>query len=194
MIDLTPTTSRTAGLLAGVDEARLDAPTPMDTTVTQLLQHLLGLSLAFRDAAAKVEGPTTSTPPSPSTEPLPDGWRGRLSDRLADLAAAWAHPEAWEGETMVGGVRLPGEVAGLVALDEVLVHGWDLAVATGQDYRPSDEEAEAVLPIVTPDPDPEQAAVQREGVFGALVPVPDDAPLLHRVLGMAGRDPGWRLR
>jgi hypothetical protein len=27
------------------------------------------------------------------------------------------------------------------------------------------------------------------GVFGKAVPVPDDAPLLDRVLGLTGRDP-----
>jgi hypothetical protein len=37
--------------------------------------------------------------------------------------------------TEVGGNTLPGEVTGVVALDEVVLHGWDLARATGQDYR-----------------------------------------------------------
>ncbi len=36
--------------------------------------------------------------------------------------------------TKAGGVDLPGEVAGLVALDELVVHGWDVARATGQAY------------------------------------------------------------
>jgi hypothetical protein len=29
-------------------------------------------------------------------------------------------------------------------------------------------------------------------VFGPVVPVPDDAPLLDRVIGLSGRDPGWK--
>jgi hypothetical protein len=29
------------------------------------------------------------------------------------------------------------------------------------------------------------------GLFGPLVPVADDAPLLHRILGLTGRDPSW---
>jgi hypothetical protein len=31
----------------------------------------------------------------------------------------------------------------------------------------------------------------RKGMFGPEVVVPDDAPLLDRLLGLTGRDPGW---
>jgi hypothetical protein len=31
----------------------------------------------------------------------------------------------------------------------------------------------------------------RQGLFGPVVPVAADAPLLDRVLGGAGRDPNW---
>ncbi|UFU06086.1 TIGR03086 family metal-binding protein [Ruania halotolerans] len=191
MIDLTPTTARTAALAANVDDSQLSDPTPIDAPVSQLLHHLLGLTVAFHDAAAKIEGPTTNTPPAPTTGPLPDGWRDLLAQRLAELGAAWQDPAAWDGMTMAGGVRFPAEVCGLVAMDEVLLHGWDLAVATGQAYQPSREELEAILPIVTPNPDPEAAAAEREGMFGEPVTVREDAPLLDRVLGLAGRDPAW---
>ncbi|SEE64227.1 TIGR03086 family metal-binding protein [Ruania alba] len=192
MFDLTATTARTAGLATHVQDDQLADPTPMDAPVEQLVQHLLGLSVAFRDAAAKIDGPTTNTPPQPVTEPLPPGWRELLAERLTELAEAWQEPAAWEGMTRAGGVELPGEVCGLIALDEVLLHGWDLAVATGQAYQPGTDELEAIVPIVTPNPDPEQAAAEREGMFGAPVAVAADAPLLDRVLGMAGRDPAWR--
>jgi hypothetical protein len=38
--------------------------------------------------------------------------------------------------TQVGGVSLPGEVAARIALNELLLHGWDLARATDQPYQP----------------------------------------------------------
>ena len=39
------------------------------------------------------------------------------------------------GTTKAGGLELPGEVAGLVALDELVIHGWDVARSSGQRPR-----------------------------------------------------------
>ena len=60
---------------------------------------------------------------------LVDDWRSRIPRDLAALAAAWRDPEAWTGMTRAGGIDLPGEIAGVVALDELVVHGWDVARA-----------------------------------------------------------------
>ena len=190
MIDFAPTTERTSAVVAAVTDDQLEAPTPMGQPVRAVIHHLLGLSSAFCDAAAKVTGPTTSTPPGPQEEgPLPDGWRSELEKRLFELTNAWRSEDAWSGMTMAGGVDLPGEVCALVAMDEVLLHGWDVARATGQPYLPTDAECEAVLPIVTPD-DQAPDGSGRE-IFGNVVTVPEDAPFFDRVLGLAGRDPNW---
>ncbi|WP_439656357.1 TIGR03086 family metal-binding protein [Lentzea sp. HUAS TT2] len=100
---------------------------------------------------------------------------------------AWRAPEAWEGMTRAGGVDLPGEVAGAVALEEIVLHGWDLARATGQPF----EVDEGLLQVVHGNatsigPD------DRDGsLFGAAVEVDSNAPLLDRVLGLSGRNPAW---
>ena len=195
MIDLRPATDRVTQIVDGVRDDQLDDPTPCtDTPVRDLLNHLLGLTVAFRDAAGKVEGPTTSTPPGKVSDPLPDGWREQLRTRLDQVAQAWSDPEAWEGITMAGGVELPGEVAGLATLNEVQMHGWDLARATGQPYEVHDELAEAVLPIVTPTGDAAADEAARDGMFGPPVDVATDEPVFDRVLGLAGRDPRWTRR
>lgn len=73
MIDLTATTDRTRTVAAGVTDAHLDAPTPMvGTPVRELLQHLIGLTVAFRDAAAKLARPARPAAGRP---------RGRLARR-----------------------------------------------------------------------------------------------------------------
>jgi uncharacterized protein (TIGR03086 family) len=188
LLDLQPPAATVARLAAGLTGTDLERPTPCQIPVRQLLAHLLGLSVAFADAAAKVDGPTTRTAPSPDALELPDDWREQLPTRLAALVAAWRAPEAWSGTAVAGGVEMPGEVMGLVANDELVLHGWDLAVATGQPFDVDPANLEAAWQLVGGTPDDPAA---REGLFGPVVPVPADAPLLDRVLGGAGRDPRW---
>ena len=105
-------------------------------------------------------------------------------ERLAD---AWDDPAAWTGRTAAGGVELPGDVAGIVALDELVIHGWDLAKATGQPAGYDGPGLEAVLALVT-----EFRGRGIEGLFGPEVPVPDGAPMFDRILGETGpRTRGW---
>lgn len=187
MIDIKPATDRMTTLLASVRDDQFDAATPCpDTRVGALIDHVAGLTKGFTAVARKtVSG--TERPAKPDAANLEAGWRDRVARDLESLAAAWREPDAWEGMTSAAGVPLPGDVAGLVALDELVVHGWDIAVATGQPYAPSVEEVEAAMSFVTTFDAP------RDGnLFGPVVPVPDDAPALDRLLGLTGRDPDWR--
>lgn len=88
--------------------------------------------------------------------------------------------------TAAGGVELPGEAAGIVALDELVIHGWDLARATGQPPGYEGPGLDAVLDMVR-----HFRAGGAEGLFGPEVAVSDAAPLLDRILGVAGRRADW---
>lgn len=188
-LDLGPQTRIVARLAADVPDARLADPTPCpDYAVSDLLGHLAGLAAAFRDAARKDMGPTTDTPPGPAASSLPENWRAELPRVLDELAEAWRNPAAWTGMTRAGGVDLPGDVAGAVAVDELVIHGWDLARATEQEYVPDPAALRACCAFLR--------AVAEEpgrggGIFGPVVPVPQDAPLLDQAVGLSGRDPGW---
>jgi uncharacterized protein (TIGR03086 family) len=189
--DLGPATARLATLVAGVPDDLLDAPTPCEgTSVGDLLDHIDNLARAFTAAARKATGELTGQPPPPDASHLGDDWRTRIPRALADLADAWRQPEAWHGTTAAGGLEMPGEVAGLVALDEVVIHGWDLAKATRQPYDCDLRTLEATHGFVRQFAEPGQEAA-REGLFGPVVEVPDSAPLLDRVIGLTGRDPAW---
>lgn len=72
-------------------------------------------------------------------------------------------------------------------------HGWDLAMATGQDATIAPEELEIIWGPGDPEAFERAFGWQRaQGWYGAPVPVPEDAPLEDRVLGFLGRDPHWR--
>jgi uncharacterized protein (TIGR03086 family) len=189
VLDLAPAADQMAAIVINISEEQLADPTPCDrVSVADMLTHVHGLSIAFRDAAAKISGPTTSSPASADGAQLPGDWRYSIQARLAELAEAWRVPEAWQGETMAGGLTMPGEVTGLVVNNELVLHGWDLARATGQPYEVHPANLEASWQFVVNTPDDPKA---REGLFGPRLPIADDAPLLDRTLAYAGRDPNW---
>jgi uncharacterized protein (TIGR03086 family) len=92
--------------------------------------------------------------------------------------------------TRAGGVDLPGEIAGLVALDELVLHGWDVAMASGQPYDVDAASLEATWGFVSQFSGPGHDD-DRRGLFGPEIEIPADAPRFDRLLGMSGRDPGW---
>jgi uncharacterized protein (TIGR03086 family) len=188
--DLGPTAERVDALVKGVTEDQLDAPTPCtDYTVRDLIGHLLGLTAAFRASASK--SGSTGAPPGRLAELVTGDWRGRLSVQLAELAGAWRDPGAWEGMTGAGGVELPSSLAGTIALNELLLHGWDLARATGQEFDPDPAGVRASLEFTSLVNSPRWTA-GRTGLFADPVEVPPDAPALDRTLGLSGRDPAWK--
>ncbi|RZL82838.1 MAG: TIGR03086 family protein [Rhodococcus sp. (in: high G+C Gram-positive bacteria)] len=190
MIDLEPATDVMAALVAGVRDEQLSAPTPCpELTVGDLLDHVDGLSLAFTAAATKAPLDGGSQPPSADAARLGTDWRIRIPQRLAELAGAWREDTAWHGMTQAGGLDLPANVAGVVAVDEIVVHGWDLAVATGQNFSCAPELLTAAYEFVKASADENPHGTP--GLFGPPVAVPEAAPLVERLIGLSGRDPRW---
>jgi uncharacterized protein (TIGR03086 family) len=184
-IDLEPAARRMARLVEATPDVALDKPTPCaDYTVADLLDHIGGSALAF--CAAAVKHPLEGGPSGNGANIGPD-WRTRIPRQLMELAEAWRDPTAWTGMTAAGGVDLPGDVAGVVALDELVIHGWDLAKATGQPTGYDGPGLDAVFDMVR-----HFRASGADGLFGPEVAVPADAPILDRILGVAGRDPRWQ--
>ncbi|WP_324918249.1 TIGR03086 family metal-binding protein [Streptomyces sp.] len=191
MLDLEPPARQMALVVGNITDDRLGAPTPCEaSTVGDLLHHVLGLSIAFRAAARKELGPATRVDPGsspPSAALLPEDWRDRIPRLLDELVDAWREPAAWEGTTQAGGVTLPAEEAGRVALNELVLHGWDLARATGQEYTCDDTSLRASIDLLSRSTD----EADRAGAFGPVVQVPPGAPLLDRAVGLGGRQPSW---
>jgi uncharacterized protein (TIGR03086 family) len=189
MVELGPASKQMADLIEGVPDELLGAPTPcLEYTLGDLVDHIRQLTIAFTAAAKKDTAGMRSGRAPGDAKNLGDDWRTRIPGDLSALADAWREPAAWTGMTMAGGIDLPGELAGIIALDELVVHGWDVARASGQDFDQDRESLEAVYAFVKQF---SSAGEAREGMFGPEVAVPDDAPLLDRLLGLTGRDPGW---
>ncbi|MFD1148100.1 TIGR03086 family metal-binding protein [Saccharothrix hoggarensis] len=169
-----------------VEPDQLGAPTPCpDWNVRQLVNHLLFWGPSLAGAARKEPVP----PPAESEADVDlttGDWAAALATGLKSTAAAWSEPEAWTGTTSVGSPQqLPATMIGAMVLGETVVHTWDLARATGQSPTWDRELLEFVHADLV-----ETAAMGREmGLYGPEVPVPSDAPLIDRVLGLTGRTP-----
>ncbi|MFC4912135.1 TIGR03086 family metal-binding protein [Actinomadura gamaensis] len=177
MIDLTPACDEMARMLAAIDDAQLDDPTPCaEYTVAELIGHV---DDAARNFAAMARG---------DGEPADraDG-RDGVAGHVRELAAAWRREVAWNGVSEGAGVKLPNEVWGKIALTEMVVHVWDLAKATGRPFEMPEETLEACLEHVAEF----IPTAPLPSLWEPPVPVADDAPVIDRIVGITGRSPAW---
>jgi uncharacterized protein (TIGR03086 family) len=161
----------TAATLAATTD--LDAPTPCtEWTVRDLLNHMLDTQRYFL-AAARGQ---SASPPGPHPPDLIG------DDPAAAFAATREEVIAEFGKE--GVVDKTGPALGIAFADQLL-HGWDLARATGQDETMPPGLAEAAYELIhgrfTDD--------QRRGVFAPEVPVAADATPQQRLLAYTGRAP-----
>jgi uncharacterized protein (TIGR03086 family) len=149
----------------------LDASTPCDAwSVRTLLNHMLDTQRYFLGAARGKDAP----PPSPSP---PDVLSNAPSDDFAraraDMLSAYGEP---------GVIEKTGPSLG-IAFSDQLLHGWDLATATGQDAAMPDGLPEAAFEMIhgrfTDD--------QRKGIFKPEIQVPADASAQDKLLAYTGR-------
>jgi uncharacterized protein (TIGR03086 family) len=150
-------------------------PTPCrDWDVLALADHLID-TIARLGAAAGIE---TTVPDGDSidqriqqvTQPTLAGWRGR----------------GLTFDVVFGGRTLPAHLAlGILSL-ELVVHGWDFAVALDRPLGVSDTHAGHVLGLAQQTLTTQSRATAG---FDPPVPVPARASTLDRLIAFTGRDP-----
>ncbi len=190
MPDLGHAAQEMSRVLRGVRDDQLAAPTPCpDYTLGDLVEHVLGLATAFTLAARK-ERPAGGGQPRGSASRLPPDWRSVAEARLDELALAWREEGAWEGTTHIAGFDSPADQVGATAMNELVVHGWDVARSSGQVLDVDDASIEACEPFarVLAGPDTESM----RPAFGPPVQVGADASALDRIIAANGRDPQWQ--
>ncbi len=133
-----------AGLVSGARE--LDGPTPCtEYDVRALLGHIV--ATVERARVAGEDGDVAAQPVVVADVP-DDGWAAALAAAQEKMQAVWADDTLLERPTTVPWGRVPGRATVWGYLNEALVHGWDLAVATGQDPEADPALAGAALAAV----------------------------------------------
>ena len=166
--------------------APLDTKTPCpDWDLRTLLNHTI-LWTAY-SAERRAHGESVAEDLMSKDFTAEPGYAETYQAQIANAVHAWSDPEVWAGDRSVMGSAMPAADIAAMLIMEMVLHGWDVAKAVGQDYHCSGELAQAVLQTVQAQGDMFR---QYQG-FAAIVPVPDDAPAFDRALGLSGRNPSW---
>jgi uncharacterized protein (TIGR03086 family) len=118
----------TRAIVSQITETQWTEPTPCaDWDVREVLNHMVGgmriftAELTGNDAGADHEADWLGADPV-----------GQFLDAAAADRSAWRQPGALSTTVQISLGALPGPMAAVIHLTEVLVHGVDLAVATGR--------------------------------------------------------------
>ena len=174
----------TRGRVAAVRPDQWAAPTPCNEwDVRTLVNHIVSGNLwaaelatgrTIEDVGDRLDGDVLGEDPVAEY---------RISEELA--AAAFHRPGALEQPCAVSYGPVPGEIyCGHRVLD-VLIHGWDVAKATGQDATLPPELVDACIEIVTP----QAELLAASGMFETGVEAPTGADAQTHLLALLGRRP-----
>ncbi len=103
-----------------------------------------------------------------------------MLDDPANASVLFTHPHVPE-------MPLPVAISQFYTND-IFMHTWDLARATGQDDRLDEDRCRMMFEGM----EPLDEMLRQSGQYGARVPVPDDAGWQAKLIGFIGRDPEWR--
>jgi uncharacterized protein (TIGR03086 family) len=173
----------TGVLVAGVASGQWDGPTPCtEMTVRELVAHLVAGNYVFTEI---LRGTPLRAARAAGARVAPDSdLVAEYGESSARLLAAYREPGVLEKDFVIPAGEMPGIQTLHIRIVEMLVHGWDLARATGQAAEFPDELAEqeirlsaAKLNAMPPDLRP----------FDPPQPVPAQAPAIDRLAALLGR-------
>lgn len=170
-------------ILVGVGPEQLELPTPCTNwNVGQLLHHIISGAIGAHDI---ITGGPGIDPMDVSGQLPPEGAEEAFAAASARLAEALKVPGTLEKTLDLGPTQVTVAKFALFMLAEAVIHGWDLARATGQDASIDDSLAETAFQVLGP-----EMEIGREmGLFAPPVAVPPDAGSRDRLLGLTGRTP-----
>jgi uncharacterized protein (TIGR03086 family) len=184
--ELSAAADEAALLVSQVSTDQLSAPTPCtEWDLRTLLNHLILWTAYSAERRARDE-PVSDELLNRDFVAAPEFARD-YAGQLEKALAAWSDPAAWERSLNVMGSPTPAADVAALLLAETVLHGWDVAAATGQEYACADNVAAAVLEAVLANA---ELFRQYKG-FADPVEMPESASSLDRALAASGRDPAW---
>ena len=178
-----------ARVVSGLPDATstMDSATPCtDWDLRTLLNHTI-LWTSY-SAERRAHGESVAQELMTKDFTAEPGYQADYVAQIGRAVQAWSDPKAWQGDIGVMGDATPAADVGAMLIMEMVLHGWDVAQATGQEYTCEAPAAEAVLKTVQA-----QAELFRKyDGFKDAINVPDDASALDRALALSGRDPQWK--
>jgi uncharacterized protein (TIGR03086 family) len=176
--------AETARVVAGATDKNLDQPTLCgEWDLRTLLNHTI-LWTSY-SAERRAHGESVAEDLMSKDFTAEPGYAQDYEAQVDKAVQAWSDPAAWEGDRNVMGSPTPAADIAAMLIMETVLHGWDIAKATSQDYRCSEQLAQAVLQTVQAQG---EMFRQYQG-FAAPVDVPADASTFDRALALSGRDP-----
>jgi uncharacterized protein (TIGR03086 family) len=172
----------TQKVVAGVAGDQMSEATPCEGwDVRALLNHLvagnlwaaeLGAGATIDEVGTRLDGDLVGDDPV-----------GAYETSAGVAAAIFEAPGALERPCAVSYGPVPGSVYAGHRFIDVLIHGWDLATATGQDATLDPELVADAYGLLLSEAD----LVRASGMFGQDLAVPDDADQQTRMLAFIGR-------
>lgn len=157
-----------------------DRPTPCEGwSVRDVVAHVIDTERDFlqRQGHGVGEAPSLTDPAA--------AWRSHAAAVAEVLGADGVADREYDG--FFGRTTIAATMADFYGWD-LVVHGSDVARATGQPWAVPEDEAAALHATA----DGWGDALYGEGVCAAPVPVGEDASVTDRLLARLGRDPSWQ--
>ena len=185
--EMTDAADAAARTVAKVDPSQFPGPTPCaHWDVRTLLNHLIVWTSHSLEARAHGQsvGQDLIDRDFADDPDFAAAYRVQLDRALA----AWADQAAWDRSLDVMGTATPAADVAALNIAEMVLHGWDLAAATGQAYTVGEPAAAAAMRAAEANA---ELFRQYQG-FADPVEAPPSASVLDRLLALSGRDPAWR--
>jgi uncharacterized protein (TIGR03086 family) len=174
----------TRGFVAGVQRDQWEDPTPCDDwDVRVLVNHIvsgnwwaaeLGAGKTIEEVGNRLDGDVMAEDPT-----------GTYDASAAAAAAVFRAPGALERPCAVSYGPVPGEIYCGHRLLDVLIHGWDVAKATGQDTTLPPDLVEACIEVV----EPQAELLAGSGMFATGVAADASSDRQTYLLAILGRRP-----